>query len=227
MDYAIFRSGGKQYRVSPGNVIDVDRLPVESGIRIELENVLAVSRDGQLTLGTPVVEGARVVAQVEAQTRDKKVIVFKFKRKVRYRRKRGHRQPYTRLAITELLLGGEEASPLEEVVVIEAAEELEVDVAGAAAVLEEDGVEPAVSELEPVEAEAEDEAEAEPVAEVAEPEPMDAEEREDEPVAETAEAPTDSAEEPGEAQQTATEESGESGTEEPPAPRTRRRRRPA
>lgn len=110
MDYAIFRTGGKQYRVSPRDVIDVEKLPVEAGSQIELGNVLAISRDGDLVLGRPLIVGARVVADIQAQTRDRKIIVFKYKRKVRYRVKRGHRQHYTRLAIREFLLEGEEAS---------------------------------------------------------------------------------------------------------------------
>ena len=110
MDYAIFRAGGKQYRVRPRDVIDVDKLPVDPGDLLAMDEVLAISRDGNLHVGRPLVAGARVVAQVQAQTRDRKIIVFKYKRKVRYRRKRGHRQPYTRLAIRELLLDGEEPS---------------------------------------------------------------------------------------------------------------------
>ena len=108
MDYAVFRTGGKQYRVRPRDVIDVEKLPVDPGALVEMGDVLAISRDGNLQIGQPLVAGARVVAQVQAQTRDQKIIVFKYKRKVRYRRKRGHRQSYTRLAIRELLLEGEE-----------------------------------------------------------------------------------------------------------------------
>ena len=114
MDYAIFRTGGKQYRVSPRDVIDVEKLPVDPGSRIELDNVLAISRDGHLQLGRPLVAGAKVVAEVTEQTRDRKIIVFKYKRKTRYRRKNGHRQHYTRLAIRELLLEGEEAGVVAE-----------------------------------------------------------------------------------------------------------------
>ena len=114
MDYAIFRTGGKQYRVSPRDVIDVEKLPVDAGSRIELDNVLAISRDGHLQLGRPLVAGAKVVAEVTEQTRDRKIIVFKYKRKTRYRRKKGHRQQYTRLAIRELLLEGEEAGVVAE-----------------------------------------------------------------------------------------------------------------
>ncbi len=103
MDYAIFKTGGKQYRVSPGDIIDVEKLPVEPGAEIELEEVLALSEDGEVTFGQPVIEGAKVIAQVHRQARDKKIRVFKYKRKTRYRKMRGHRQPYTRLQIAEIV----------------------------------------------------------------------------------------------------------------------------
>jgi large subunit ribosomal protein L21 len=152
MDYAIFRTGGKQYRVRPRDVIDVEKLPIEPGSQVEMGDVLAISRDGNLQVGHPVVAGARVVAEVEAQTRDRKIIVFKYKRKIRYRRKNGHRQPYTRLAIRELLLEGEEPG-----VVVEQPE-------AAVAVLDDNADELVEEELEVAEDEATDdldEAEAE------------------------------------------------------------------
>ncbi len=108
MTYAIVRTGGKQYTVKPGDVLDVDKLPVDEGSSMELNDVLAVSRDGELIVGNPLVPEASVIAEVRDQHRDKKVIVFKYKRKVRYRRKKGHRQPYTRLAITAIVLDGQE-----------------------------------------------------------------------------------------------------------------------
>jgi large subunit ribosomal protein L21 len=114
MDYAIVKTGSKQYRVKPGDIIDVEKLPVEPGSAVEITDVMAVSRDGELLLGNPLVPDASVLAQVQAQGKDAKIIVFKYKRKVRYRRKRGHRQPYTRLAIRELLLEGEEAGVVAE-----------------------------------------------------------------------------------------------------------------
>lgn len=109
MEYAIFKSGGKQYRVSPGDVIDVDKLEVEPGAEIELDEVLAFSKDGETTIGRPHVDGAKVIAHVQQQYRDKKIRVFKYKPKTRYRRKLGHRQPYTRLQIVELAQDQEEA----------------------------------------------------------------------------------------------------------------------
>ena len=108
MAYAILKTGGKQYRVRPGDVIDVDKLPVEPGSSIELGDVLAVSKDDGIVLGSPVVANASVLANVQDQIKDDKIIVFKYKRKVRYRVKRGHRQPYTRIAITAIMLDGED-----------------------------------------------------------------------------------------------------------------------
>ena len=114
MDYAILKTGNKQYRVKPGDVIDVEKLPVEEGSSIELTDVLAISQDGEVTLGTPLVPDASIYANVREQGKDKKIIVFKYKRKVRYRRKKGHRQLYTRLAITSIRLGDKEIAVLEE-----------------------------------------------------------------------------------------------------------------
>lgn len=101
--YAIVETGGKQHRVSPGDTIDVERLSVEKGSTIELDRVLLVADGDKLTVGTPIVEGAKVVAEVLGEGKGKKIIVFKYKPKVRYRRKTGHRQIYTRLAIKEIL----------------------------------------------------------------------------------------------------------------------------
>ena len=113
MDYAILKTGSKQYRVKPGDVIDVEKLPVEEGSAVELTDVLAVSRDGEMLVGDPLVPDASVLALVQSQGRDRKIIVFKYKRKVRYRRKKGHRQSYTRLAITAIFLGDQEIAVLE------------------------------------------------------------------------------------------------------------------
>ena len=114
LNYAILKSGGKQYRVKPGDVIDVERLSVEEGSSVELADILAVSRDGEITVGNPIVPQASVTAHVRAHDKDKKIIVFKYKRKVRYRRKKGHRQHYTRLAITSIVVNGEEIAVMEE-----------------------------------------------------------------------------------------------------------------
>ena len=106
MDYAIVKTGGKQYRVSPGDVLDVELLTVEEGATTQFDEVLAVSRDGEMRFGTPNVAGARVIAQVQSHYKDKKVIVYKYKAKTRYRRKRGHRQNYTRILIQGIESGG-------------------------------------------------------------------------------------------------------------------------
>lgn len=106
MDYAIFKTGGKQYRVHPGDVLDVEKLPLEVGSLAEFKEVLAVSDGGDVNFGTPTLAGAKVVAEVQSHYKDKKVMVFKYKAKTRYRRKRGHRQNYTRLLIQDIQAGG-------------------------------------------------------------------------------------------------------------------------
>jgi large subunit ribosomal protein L21 len=102
--YAIVEAGGKQYKVTPGQVIDVDGMGVE-GDTVELERVYLVSDGDNVSVGRPTVEGAKVIADVLDEGRAKKVLVFKYKPKIRYRRKKGHRQPYTRLAIKEIVAG--------------------------------------------------------------------------------------------------------------------------
>jgi large subunit ribosomal protein L21 len=112
--YAILRTGGRQFRVEEGRTLRVPRIDADEGSRVELPGVLLLSREGEVTVGAPVVEGARVVAQVTAQGRERKLTVFKYKSKVRYRRKRGHRQRYTELRIERILAPGEtleEAAP--------------------------------------------------------------------------------------------------------------------
>ena len=102
MDYAVFKTGGKQYCVKPGDILDVEKLPNEVDSVAEFGEVLVISDDGQLTVGSPYVPGASVLAQVQSHYKDKKLIVFKYKAKTRYRRKRGHRQTYTRLLIQDI-----------------------------------------------------------------------------------------------------------------------------
>lgn len=109
MDYAVFKTGGKQYRVKPGDILDVERLPLEVDSVAEFGEVLAVSDGGEVTLGSPYVPGGRVLAQVQSHYRDRKIIVFKYKAKTRYRRKRSHRQGYTRLVIQDIKLEQEPA----------------------------------------------------------------------------------------------------------------------
>jgi len=131
--YAIIRSGGKQYRVQEGATIDVERLPAPEGERVELPEVLLLQEDGRVTVGTPTVPGVKVVAEVVAHGRGPKIIVFKYKAKTRYRKKTGHRQAFTRLAIQRIQVGEEEekaprrrarkAAPVEPPVAEAAAEE--------------------------------------------------------------------------------------------------------
>lgn len=96
---AIIETGGKQYSVTPGQTIDVEKLPAAVGETVELNRVLMVNKGYEVVLGTPTVEGARVFATVAAEGKGDKVTAFKYKNKVRYRRKKGHRQLYTRLTI--------------------------------------------------------------------------------------------------------------------------------
>lgn len=101
--YAIVQTGGKQYRVMAGQTIEVESLPGKEGSKLELDQVLMVSDGKKVSVGTPTVKGAKVVAEVVGNGKGDKTIVFKFKPKVRYRRMRGHRQPYTKLAIKEIV----------------------------------------------------------------------------------------------------------------------------
>ncbi len=101
--YAIIRTGGRQYRAEVGAEIDVERLPYAVGETIELDEILLVADDDKATIGAPLVDGARVKATVVDQYRDRKIIVWKFRPKQRYRRKKGHRQHYTRLRIDEII----------------------------------------------------------------------------------------------------------------------------
>ena len=104
MDYAVFKTGGKQYRVQPGDTLDVELLPNAVDSIAEFSEVLALSDGGVVTIGAPLVEGAKVTAQVVSHYKDRKLMVFKYKAKNRYRRKRGHRQTYTRLSIRDIEL---------------------------------------------------------------------------------------------------------------------------
>jgi len=100
--YAVIETGGKQYKVIEGQTIEVEKLPQEVGETVELDRVLLVVDDDKVVTGTPTVEGAKVSATVILQARRRKVIVFKYKTRERYRRKKGHRQAFTRLRIGEI-----------------------------------------------------------------------------------------------------------------------------
>ncbi len=110
--YAIVETGGKQYTVSPGQSIRVERLAAAEGATVELDRVLAVGDANSLTVGKPVVEGARVIASVKSNGLGDKVVIFKYKAKTRYTRRQGHRQPYTELKI-ESISGAAEAAEKE------------------------------------------------------------------------------------------------------------------
>ncbi|MBM3144670.1 MAG: 50S ribosomal protein L21 [Chloroflexi bacterium] len=103
MVYAIFESGGKQYKAVPGGAVDVDRMPVEEGAKIEFDQVLLVSDDDKFHVGTPTVGGAVVEGTVEEHIKAKKVIVFKYIPRVRHRRTQGHRQQYTRVRVDKIV----------------------------------------------------------------------------------------------------------------------------
>ena len=99
--YAIVKTGGKQYKVSEGDVLFVEKLEANEGDVVTLDEVLAVN-NGELKIGAPVVEGANVQAKVLEQGKDKKIIVYKYKPKKDYRRKNGHRQIYAKLVVEKI-----------------------------------------------------------------------------------------------------------------------------
>lgn len=101
--YAIIETGGKQYKTQRGNVLMVEKLAADVGDTIEFDRVLVLNNEGDLRVGAPYVEGARVVGKVLEQSKRKKILVFKYKSKTNYRRRYGHRQPYTRVLIEEIV----------------------------------------------------------------------------------------------------------------------------
>ena len=100
--YAVVRTGGKQLRVAPGDAVRVEKIEGAVGDRVELDEVLLVSGEGEAKIGTPLVEGAKVVGVITAQGRAEKITVFKMKRRKGYRRKAGHRQYYTEVRVDEI-----------------------------------------------------------------------------------------------------------------------------
>ncbi|HIP73466.1 MAG TPA: 50S ribosomal protein L21 [Anaerolineae bacterium] len=103
--YAIVESGGRQYRAEAGESFSTEKLPYEVGEQIELENVLLLADGENVKVGRPTVDGVSVKATVMEQYRGKKIFVWKYKPKKRYRRRRGHRQSYTRLRVDEIVVG--------------------------------------------------------------------------------------------------------------------------
>lgn len=114
--YAIVETGGKQYRVKPGDTLAVEKLTGEPGEILDLDRVLLIAgnSDSETRVGSPGVAGAVVRAEVLAHFRGNKIIIFRYKSKVRYRRKTGHRQSLTRLRITDILVDGASSLPAEE-----------------------------------------------------------------------------------------------------------------
>jgi large subunit ribosomal protein L21 len=109
--FAVIKTGGKQYRVAANDKISIEKLPGEPGDQILFEDVLMVGNAESTTIGAPIVDGASVAGEVIEQTRARKIIVFKKKRRKNYRRTQGHRQHLTTVRITEILTGGAKPSP--------------------------------------------------------------------------------------------------------------------
>jgi large subunit ribosomal protein L21 len=97
--YAIIETGGKQYKVEQGTELFIEKLEAAEGETVQFDNVVLVNKDGNLAVGTPTVAGATVSAKVASHGRGKKIIVYKYKAKKNYRRKQGHRQPFTKVVI--------------------------------------------------------------------------------------------------------------------------------
>ena len=105
--YAIIETCGKQYKVSEGDVVFFEKLGAEEGKKVKFENVILVSDGKKVEVGTPYVKGAKVEGKVIANGKAKKIVVFKYKAKKNYRRKQGHRQPFTKVEITSISLAAE------------------------------------------------------------------------------------------------------------------------
>lgn len=101
--YAIIATGGKQYKVEEGQTLDVELLHAEAGETIEIDSVLMLNKDGEIVTGKPYVEGAKVSLKVVENGKAPKIVVFKYKPKKNYRRKKGHRQPYTRVTVESIV----------------------------------------------------------------------------------------------------------------------------
>jgi large subunit ribosomal protein L21 len=102
--YAVMKSGARQYRATVGDTVRVEKLPIDPGEQIELDEVLLVVDDNEVRIGQPTVEGAKVLATVVAQEKGPKITIFKYRPRKRYRRRAGHRQLYTRLRIDEIVV---------------------------------------------------------------------------------------------------------------------------
>ena len=100
--YAVIETGGKQYKVQEGDVVFIEKLEADEGSVVTFEKVLAISNEGSVTFGSPIVASASVNAKVLGHGKDKKIIIFKYKAKKNYRNKTGHRQPYTKVQIDKI-----------------------------------------------------------------------------------------------------------------------------
>lgn len=101
--YAVIKTGGKQFKVSEGDLVKIEKLDVEAGDTVTFDEVLLVNDgNGNLKVGNPIVENAKVVAEVIQQGKSKKIIVYKYKKRKNYRKKQGHRQPFTKVKITKI-----------------------------------------------------------------------------------------------------------------------------
>jgi large subunit ribosomal protein L21 len=103
--YAVIATGGKQYKVSTGEILRIEKIPGEIGDTVAIDRVLMVAEGDDVTIGSPVVDNAVVNASIVEQAKAKKILVFKYKRRKRYRRKQGHRQPYTAIKIDNIVNG--------------------------------------------------------------------------------------------------------------------------
>lgn len=100
--YAIIETGGKQYKVEKGSELYIEMLDASEGEQVTFDKVVLVSKDGNVTVGTPTVDGATVTGKVERHGKGKKILVYKYKAKKNYRRKQGHRQPYTKVVVEDI-----------------------------------------------------------------------------------------------------------------------------
>ena len=101
-NYAVIETGGKQYRVAEGDVITIEKLDAEANAAVTFDEVLTVVNDGDVKVGAPLVDGAKVTGTVLEQGKAKKILVFKYKAKSNYRRRQGHRQPFTKVRIESI-----------------------------------------------------------------------------------------------------------------------------
>ncbi|HEY3357778.1 MAG TPA: 50S ribosomal protein L21 [Polyangia bacterium] len=100
--YAVIQTGGKQYRVQPGETIKVEKIDAAAGNTVEFSEVLMVADGENVRIGTPLLEGVKVAAEVVKQDRDEKILVYKYRRRNAWHKKQGHRQPFTAIKVTEI-----------------------------------------------------------------------------------------------------------------------------